>query len=269
MLKRTFAVPKQPTRWRSTTRPSNSATELISFDGVPYGLHYDILLSLSVPLVCFYAHSKGLALEPKSGALLTEKRIAMEGREALQRRDQQKQKELQEKKERQQQLLDALRERQIVMGDFLLSSMRQYLESAPIYLHPQTKQIHWPVLFLYDEYHQSDFIKDFCEEDTFQQHLQVMFPEDHFVEWDIEKKYVWKNIEIYFIANQVEPLWSDSEETKSTPKKRKRKIRVKQTTTLKQVLQHKECVVPGFPVFYLVVAGTPFKEYFLKKPLHE
>jgi tetratricopeptide (TPR) repeat protein len=211
----------------------------------------------------------GLALEPKSGALLTEKRIAMEGREALQRRDQQKQKELQEKKERQQQLLDALRERQIVMGDFLLSSMRQYLESAPIYLHPQTKQIHWPVLFLYDEYHQSDFIKDFCEEDTFQQHLQVMFPEDHFVEWDIEKKYVWKNIEIYFIANQVEPLWSDSEETKSTPKKRKRKIRVKQTTTLKQVLQHKECVVPGFPVFYLVVAGTPFKEYFLKKPLHE
>jgi hypothetical protein len=97
-----------------------------------------------------------------------------------------------------------------------------------------------------------------------------MFPEDHFVEWDTEKKYIWKNIEIYFIANQVDPLSTDDDiEMKSaSQRKRKRKIRVRQTTTLKQVLQHKECVVPGFPVFYLVVTGSKFKEQFLKKPLN-
>ncbi|CAG2173783.1 unnamed protein product [Oppiella nova] len=45
----------------------------------------------------------------------------------------------------------------------------------------------WPVLFLYPEYGQSDFIEKFAENDTFLQHLNVMFEE--FAEWDPKHKY--------------------------------------------------------------------------------
>ncbi|CAG2173877.1 unnamed protein product, partial [Oppiella nova] len=45
----------------------------------------------------------------------------------------------------------------------------------------------WPVLFIYPEYGQSDFIEKFAENDTFLQHLNVMFEE--FAEWDAKHKY--------------------------------------------------------------------------------
>jgi hypothetical protein len=40
---------------------------------------------------------------------------------------------------------------------------------------------------------------------------------------------------------------------------------LKHSTELRKVLTHPEYVVPGYPVFYIVVEGTSFKEVFLTK----
>ncbi|CAG2105818.1 unnamed protein product [Medioppia subpectinata] len=45
----------------------------------------------------------------------------------------------------------------------------------------------WPVLLLYPEYGESDFIEMFAENHTFIQHLNVMFAE--FADWDTKRKY--------------------------------------------------------------------------------
>uniref|UniRef100_A0A3P9J1B7 Tetratricopeptide repeat domain 4 n=1 Tax=Oryzias latipes TaxID=8090 RepID=A0A3P9J1B7_ORYLA len=48
--------------------------------------------------------------------------------------------------------------------------------------------LHWPVLFLYPEHQQSDFISAFCENDCFRDHLNVMFGEE-LPPWDTDRKY--------------------------------------------------------------------------------
>jgi hypothetical protein len=135
------------------------------------------------------------------------------------------------------------------------------MENAPVYLD-EAKKMHWPVLFLYEEHGASDFIKDFCEDDTFGTHLERMFPVDQRCDWDVEKKYIHPNLEVYFIANHVVPFKS-----KLKKEKRKRKIRVKHTTALKTVLTHPEYVVPGFPVFWIVVNESKYKEQFLQREI--
>ncbi|PVD22998.1 hypothetical protein C0Q70_16259 [Pomacea canaliculata] len=50
--------------------------------------------------------------------------------------------------------------------------------------------LHWPVLLLYPEYAQTDFIQNFCENSTFEDHLVQMFgPDTEPPPWDIEHKH--------------------------------------------------------------------------------
>ncbi|XP_075615441.1 tetratricopeptide repeat protein 4 isoform X2 [Balearica regulorum gibbericeps] len=52
----------------------------------------------------------------------------------------------------------------------------------------------WPVLFLYPEHEQTDFIAAFHENSRFIDHLMVMFAE--LPPWDLERKYLPSNLEI-------------------------------------------------------------------------
>nr|XP_020030959.1 tetratricopeptide repeat protein 4 isoform X2 [Castor canadensis] len=54
-------------------------------------------------------------------------------------------------------------------------------------------RLSWPVLFLYPEYAQSDFISAFHEDSRFIDHLMVMFSETP--SWDLEQKYYPDNLE--------------------------------------------------------------------------
>lgn len=158
-----------------------------------------------------------------------------------------------------------LHDRNVAIGPYLFSTMDEYLNSgAKPYLDDKTNLMHWPVLFLYDEYRQLDFIQDFSEEHTFGDHLKVMFPGDSFCEWDSDKKYIYSNLEVFFVVNQS-PAFMKKASSSSTTDLRPRKIKVNHTTKLKKVLEHPEYVVPGYPVFYIVVAGSKFKEDFLKR----
>ncbi|XP_039094664.1 tetratricopeptide repeat protein 4 [Hyaena hyaena] len=113
-------------------------------------------------------------------------------------------------------------------------------------------RLSWPVLFLYPEHTQSDFIAAFHEDTRFIDHLMVMFGE--IPSWDLEEKYCPANIQIYFEDDGGTELY-----------------RVPPESTLLQVLQHPRYFVKALiPAFLLCVGASSFcKNYLRGKKLHE
>ncbi|XP_064445144.1 tetratricopeptide repeat protein 4 isoform X2 [Mirounga angustirostris] len=72
-------------------------------------------------------------------------------------------------------------------------------------------RLSWPVLFLYPEHAQSDFIATFHEDSRFIDHLMVMFGETP--SWDLERKYCPDNLETPCIScphagTPFSPAWA-------------------------------------------------------------
>lgn len=105
--------------------------------------------------------------------------------------------------EKQNAILDALEARNIKMndGDTKRITLERLLTNntgphfGKIYLDKK-KVLHWPLYLLYPEYNQMDFIEDANENDTLQNHLEVVF--ETLPEWDVDRKYVSKNIIVLF-----------------------------------------------------------------------
>uniref|UniRef100_A0A3Q0RY35 Tetratricopeptide repeat domain 4 n=1 Tax=Amphilophus citrinellus TaxID=61819 RepID=A0A3Q0RY35_AMPCI len=105
--------------------------------------------------------------------------------------------------------------------------------------------LHWPVLFLYPEHQQSDFISAFCEKNCFIDHLAVMFEE--LPPWDADRKYLPQNLQIYFEDEQKETLYQVDPEI-----------------SLLKILQHKRYFVKaGTPSFIVLVKGSSYWKQFL------
>eukprot|EP00027_Filamoeba_sp_ATCC50430_P002230 CAMPEP_0168550526 /NCGR_PEP_ID=MMETSP0413-20121227/5691_1 /TAXON_ID=136452 /ORGANISM="Filamoeba nolandi, Strain NC-AS-23-1" /LENGTH=341 /DNA_ID=CAMNT_0008581001 /DNA_START=35 /DNA_END=1060 /DNA_ORIENTATION=+ len=148
-----------------------------------------------------------LQIEPENKALKAELTKATKKREQKQALKQKKQKELEAKKEvttkKTHLLMEEFEKRGIQMGKPLYDVQRQY--EVDIHVDEQGA-LHWPVMLLYEEYNQSEFIKDFNENHTFAEHLAYMFPPDYIAAWDTEHKYKLADLEIYLEANCTEPL---------------------------------------------------------------
>ncbi|NWU95368.1 TTC4 protein, partial [Upupa epops] len=112
--------------------------------------------------------------------------------------------------------------------------------------------LNWPVLFLYPEHEQTDFIAAFHENSRFIDHLMVMFAE--LPPWDLERKYLPSNLELYF----------EDEE-------RAEMHQVNPEQTLLQLLQHQRYFVKaGTPTVLAFVKRSPFsKNYFSGKKVHQ
>nr|XP_006133542.1 tetratricopeptide repeat protein 4 isoform X1 [Pelodiscus sinensis] len=112
-------------------------------------------------------------------------------------------------------------------------------------------KVNWPVLFLYPEYGQTDFISAFHEDSRFIDHLLVMFAE--LPPWDLERKYHPGNLELYFEDEAREEMYQ-----------------LNTQNTLLQVLQHQRYFVKaGTPTFFVLVKHSPFsKNYFFGKKVH-
>ncbi|XP_077005664.1 tetratricopeptide repeat protein 4 isoform X2 [Tamandua tetradactyla] len=107
-------------------------------------------------------------------------------------------------------------------------------------------RLSWPVLFLYPEYTQSDFISAFHEDSRFIDHLMVMFGETP--SWDLEQKYCPDNLEVYFEDEERAELYQVS------PK-----------SSLLQVLQHPRYFVKALtPAFLVCVRSSPFSKNYLR-----
>ncbi|NXV13543.1 TTC4 protein, partial [Cepphus grylle] len=111
--------------------------------------------------------------------------------------------------------------------------------------------LNWPVLFLYPEHEQTDFIAAFHENSRFIDHLMVMFAESP--PWDLERKYLPSNIELYFEDEERAEMYKLNPEH-----------------TLLQVLQHQRYFVKaGTPTVLAFVKHSPFsKKYFSGKKVH-
>ncbi|XP_030289896.1 tetratricopeptide repeat protein 4 [Sparus aurata] len=106
--------------------------------------------------------------------------------------------------------------------------------------------LQWPVLFLYPEHQQTDFISAFCENSCFIDHLAVMFGEE-LPPWDTDRKYHPQNLQLYFEDEHKETFYHVNPET-----------------PLLKVLQHKRFFVKaGTPSFIVLVKGFSFWEQFL------
>ncbi|NXH95565.1 TTC4 protein, partial [Pachycephala philippinensis] len=111
--------------------------------------------------------------------------------------------------------------------------------------------LNWPVLFLYPEHEQTDFTVAFHENSRFIDHLMVMFAE--LPPWDLEKKYLPNNLELYFEDEEREEMYEVNPEH-----------------TLLQVLQHERYFVKaGTPTVLVFAKRSPFsKKYFSGKKVH-
>ncbi|NWS99834.1 TTC4 protein, partial [Mionectes macconnelli] len=111
--------------------------------------------------------------------------------------------------------------------------------------------LNWPVLFLYPEHEQTDFTVAFHENSRFIDHLMVMFAE--LPPWDLERKYLPSNLELYFEDEEREEMYE-----------------VHPEHTLLQVLQHERYFVKaGTPTVLVFVKRSPFsKKYFSGKKVH-
>ncbi|KAM5149087.1 tetratricopeptide repeat protein 4 isoform 1-T3 [Mantella aurantiaca] len=112
-------------------------------------------------------------------------------------------------------------------------------------------RLSWPVLFLYPEHSQTDFISAFHEDSRFHDHLTAMFSED-LPPWDTERKYLAHNLEVYFEDEDSECFY------KMDP-----------DSTLLETMQHSRFrVKAGTASFLIFVKQSPFCiKYFSDKKL--
>jgi tetratricopeptide (TPR) repeat protein len=83
-----------------------------------------------------------------------------------------------------------------------------------------TTKLTWPVVLLYEEHQQSDFVGSFDEDDLFAVHLARIFPlsdgvdgagNDTGIPWDVECKYTADKLEIFFQQRVVPPFSTTAE----------------------------------------------------------
>ncbi|XP_008066001.1 tetratricopeptide repeat protein 4 isoform X2 [Carlito syrichta] len=210
---------------------------------------------------------EGLQIDAKEKKLL-EMRAKADKLKRTEQRDTRKAK-LKEKKEQNQNkaLLQAVQARNIRLseaacenedsasegpGDLFLNGLNsENPYGARLSLDDQGR-LSWPVLFLYPEYAQSDFISAFHEDSRFIDHLMAVFGETP--SWDLEQKYCPDNLEVYFEDE-------DGAELYQVPPKK----------TLLQVLQHPRYVVKSLtPAFLVCIGSSPFcKNYLQGRKVHQ
>lgn len=205
---------------------------------------------------------EGLQIDPEEKKLL-EMRVKADKLKRTEQRDMRKAK-AQEKKEqsKNEALLQAIKERGIRLaseaageeedsdsddlGELLLNGLSSENPYGARLSADDRGRLSWPVLFLYPEYAQSDFISAFHEDSRFIDHLMAMFGETP--SWDLEQKYRPDNLEVYFEDADGTDLY-----------------RVSPQSALLPVLQHPRYHIKALtPVFLVCVRSSPFCKNYLK-----
>jgi hypothetical protein len=122
-------------------------------------------------------------------------------------------------------------------------------------------KLHFPVLILYDEYHVTDFIQDFTEDDRLAEHLRPVFADQ--APWDYDGAYRMDTIEVYFEADCTKCL--DKKEAPEI-KSNKKYVKVGINSTLLDILRHPNFIVPQFPVLKIISKEhDDFRDSFLNE----
>ncbi|XP_038048483.1 tetratricopeptide repeat protein 4-like [Patiria miniata] len=155
-------------------------------------------------------------------------------------------------------IVEAIKSRTIQFGqlndDQQAKSQDQLILDAVSSQHPtgaaivldESGNLTWPVTFLYPEYGQSDFVREFHEDSIFSDHLQVLFEEP--APWDKQGMYKPHTVQIYFHHSEGTEL-----------------VEVNPESTLRSILQDPRYLVAGVPLFVILPRGCPFTETYLKR----
>jgi len=103
--------------------------------------------------------------------------------------------------------------------------------------HGSPPELSFSVMLIYEEVSQSDLIKAFRELDTFQEHLDMMFPpKSQSPSWDPDSNFRSDNVKVYFKKNNGG---------------KEKSVLLSSTTRLAKVLRRKDYVIPRIPVFFV------------------
>ena len=166
------------------------------------------------------------------------------------------------------------------MGPPIFEYGAQQHDARPV-LDQTTGLLSWPLLILYEEYGQTDFIQLTNEMDTFHEQLSVVLPNNGpYAPWDRMRKYTISNVEVYFQVDQVPAFDCTLKNGKKWPLKPKpitRKEAMKgkletanvfarvsdlENTYIGEVLSSPQYVIPQIPVIYIVPRETAFYQMF-------
>ncbi len=204
----------------------------------------------------------GLTADAKDEELLELRAKATKG-EAEEKRNARREAAMLKKKQTEEsKILSAIEKK----GITIMQGKGKYLELEDLEpTHPAAlrKRVHfvdgsgdllvWPVLFLYPEHGETDFIEEFVEDQTFADHLEAMFGAGaEPAPWDAERKYQSGRIKLYFEDNT----------SASMP----RLVQVDTGKTLGDLLGDKRYQVKGgTPGFVALADNTDFQRDFVQK----
>ncbi|KAJ3217412.1 hypothetical protein HDU67_007995 [Dinochytrium kinnereticum] len=161
---------------------------------------------------CEYAYSKVIQADPQNASMKIEKKRIQDKLTQIAQKEQKAKLSEQLKVEFEEKIVAALKERNIVTilstaesrgkrsltlpGQAKLGT--EYLSGYIPQMSSEDGGLTVPVLFLYPEFEQSDMISQFHEEDTFQDHIEMMFSESDRPPWDEKHHYDPSSITVYF-----------------------------------------------------------------------
>ncbi|XP_029055707.2 DNA polymerase interacting tetratricopeptide repeat-containing, protein of 47 kDa [Osmia bicornis bicornis] len=118
------------------------------------------------------------------------------------------------------------------------------IAQSRVHLDAQNKLI-WPVMILYPETHQTDFIQNFHQDTLLIEQLEQLFNEPP--EWDTERRYTLQNINVYFEGKDKCSIH-----------------KVNAHHSLEKILQDERFIVRGgTPVFLIFVKSSEAEKRFL------
>ena len=128
--------------------------------------------------------------------------------------------------------------------------------------------LQFPVLLLYPEAGQTDFIQTFGELDSFADHMTELYPPaGECAPWDTQGAYTIDSIALYALPCIVPP--NDPKAKKAYNKRVARKIkpsRIDLSANLLTAITTTGYVLPDIPTFHVVVSGSDFEREWLANP---
>lgn len=201
---------------------------------------------------------KGLQIDPKEKSLLEIRTDIVKTEKEVERNKRKREKEDKAKKNQENKLIEAINKRQINIvrkagaeSDLTLDDIEPSHPAAirkKVHFSTQDPNILvWPVLFIYPEFGETDFIEEFGEDELFIEHISVMFEEQP--PWDAKGDYKTDNLKLYFEDTDAMKL-----------------IEIDVSSTLGEAVRNKRYKVHGgTPAFIVLAQGNEFQKDFLSK----
>eukprot|EP00802_Teleaulax_amphioxeia_P014505 Tamp_14572.p1 GENE.Tamp_14572~~Tamp_14572.p1 ORF type:complete len:460 (-),score=116.12 Tamp_14572:238-1530(-) len=240
--------------------------------------------------LCLEVCEEGLKVEPGNKEILKELAVAKEKldakRQEAKKAEAAKAMALLQDSKHQRAITKACQERGVRLGECVYGGAVQGGQGKEAYLDADGA-VHWPVLFLYDEFDQSDYFQDTHEDASVEGCVSMLFdPDSPPPEWDPTRRYRPDTVAVYIATNQSKELkqkakkeQSDEDFLSSLLSGSDRKgaeeeydlasktkfVKVPLGASIAEVVKIEDHIVGGFPVLHVVEANSAFERHLLDK----